>query len=176
MFLLFFTTSILSAQPTIQSIPISQLYEIMYKDSNLTSVQTVDDFISATINKPTYFVYREQGDTIVGDNFTWYDAYGTPQEVNDFMTVAQGTPQQEGKSVRELAENGNVIFIRITKSATYAQEAVFWVVIVFFIIFIGGVTSSLLIWHLDRYDLDPANSLLYVTEGNLIVSGINDHK
>ena len=78
--------------------------------------------------------------------------------------------------IEKINGSNKVIFVQFTREASYKQEAVFWVVIVTLIIFIGFVVSSLTIWHLDRYDLDPANSLLFVTEGNSIVAGTNDPK
>ena len=121
-----------------------------------------------------YFIVREQGDITTGDNYTFYDVSGTKEEMAAFIAAAKMMPNIN-KEIKDLTGK-EIVFVQFTNEATYKQEAVFWVVIVTFIIFIGGVLSSLILWHTDRYDLDTANSLLFVTEGNTIVSGINDPK
>lgn len=122
------------------------------------------------------FVVREIGDNETGDGYQFYDVSGTKEQLAAFKASAQYMTRIDDKNISDINDSKEIVFVQFTNEATYAQEAVFWVVIVTFVIFIGFVLSSLIIWHTDRYDLDPANSLLFVTEGNTIVSGINDPK
>lgn len=146
----------------------------MYEPFGLNGTEPVkaSELTSEKFGK--YFIVREQGDTATGDNYTFYDVSGTKEEMAAFIAAAKMMPNISNE-IKNLTGK-EIVFVQFTNEATYKQEAVFWVVIVTFIIFIGGVLSSLILWHTDRYDLDPANSLLFVTEGNTIVSGINDPK
>lgn len=171
-FLLYF--SVLSV-PNIKSISIEKLYEDMYKCYGLTNSSIplkASDLKTCNIA----FVLRETGDIESGDGYTFYDVSGTKEQLAAFQASAQYMQKYDDTLNTSFNNSHEVIFVQFTREATYAQEAVFWVVIVTFVIFIGFVLSSLILWHTDRYDLDPANSLLFVTEGNTIVSGINDPK
>ncbi|OHT12542.1 hypothetical protein TRFO_17592 [Tritrichomonas foetus] len=161
--------------PKYTTVSVANAYEFMYSTNNWTDTITAEQY-SKVPN--SYFILRQPGDLDDGfgaDGF--FEITGTPQEIAEFRANAAVMTQVTNKTFQQLKSEGSSVYVvELKKSATYAQAATFWVTIVFFIIFIGGVASGLLIWHYDRYDLDPANSLLFVTEGNLIVSGANDPK
>lgn len=171
-FLLFST---IFSVPNIESISIEKLYEIMYEPFGLNGTNPTPASKTTTPSEKIYFVIRQRGDVESGEGYKFYNVKGTKEQIAA-LRASNENNELSDENVTTLNETNRVIFIELTNEATYAQEAVFWVVIVTFVIFIGFVLSSLIIWHTDRYDLDPANSLLFVTEGNTIVSGINDPK
>lgn len=173
----FFLFSIaFAAPPNIEKISVSEMYKIMYEpyELNASTPTTAQECIQK-IKENIAFILRDHGDTTSGSGYKFYNVAGTPEEIAQFTAAAQ-LMNPINDPIEKINGSNKVIFVQFTREASYKQEAVFWVVIVTLIIFIGFVVSSLTIWHLDRYDLDPANSLLFVTEGNSIVAGTNDPK
>lgn len=172
----FFLFSIaFAAPPNIEKISVSEMYKIMYEPYELNASEPRTAAACQNVKPNITFILRDHGDTTSGSGFKFYNVAGTPEEIAQFTAAAQYM-KQINDPIESINGTNLVIFVQFTREASYKQEAVFWVVIVTLIIFIGFVVSSLTIWHLDRYDLDPANSLLFVTEGNSIVAGTNDPK
>lgn len=120
-----------------------------------------------TFDKPGeyQYVFREKGNIETGQNRIFYRVIGTPAEIeklNAFVAYA---------TVSVNVSDDKTIFVMLTKRANYYQLSTFWVTIICIIIFLAAAITAYTLWHCDRYDLDPNNSLLFVTEGSRIVNG-----
>ena len=156
----------------------TELLDEMYQNALGETSIRANDYVK-DLPQERYYVLRQIGDREGGTGYTYYDVQGTPQEIAETKSMLKDMQTRNDTLSDILASNvprENIVFVQFTNKASYYQVAVFWVVIVSFIIFIGGVASGLLIWHFDRYDLDPDNALLFVTEGNSIVTGTNIRK
>lgn len=127
---------------------------------------SLSDYINKFEDPGDYqYVFREKGDIETGQNRIFYRVIGTPAEIeklNAFVSYAQ---------LPVNASTDKTIFVMLTKRADYYQLSTFWVTIICVIIFLAAAITAYTLWHCDRYDLDPNNSLLFVTEGSRIVNG-----
>lgn len=123
---------------------------------------------SYNVNNDHHYVLRDKGDNETGIDYTFYRILGTAEEI----AILKSNFQMINDSETNISDlTGNISFIVLEKSASYYQMSTFWVNIVVWIIFIAFALGGYLIWHCDDYSKDPNNSLLFVTEGNRIVSG-----
>lgn len=65
----------------------------------------------------------------------------------------------------------HVEFISKWKVASYGEMSTFWVSLVTMLIFVFAVIISIGIWTCDHYENDPANSLMFATEGQKLATG-----
>jgi hypothetical protein len=117
------------------------------------------------------YVVRSRGEKLSGWNYTYYYVYGTPAEIAALNATL--TPLYNGSAlVDPLVHNeNNTAFVILQTEASDSQTMLFWANIVVWLLFLGFVAASLIVWHTDNYAKDPANSLLFVTDGNRIVTG-----
>jgi hypothetical protein len=134
---------------------------------------TLDQYQSGTgAAVPGYcYVVRSDGEPTSGWNYTYYYVTGTKAEIaalNASITPILNATEEIRDCVNR---NASVAFVILKSVASEDQTMTFWVNIVVWILFIGFAVSAFLIWHTDNYPKDPRNSLLFVTDGNRLVTG-----
>ena len=119
----------------------------------------------------TCYVIREKGERIITHNYTYYYVYGTKKEIA--LLTKQFEPLIDNETTIEAmhSEGCEINFVILKAEASEYQQSVFWINIVVWAIILAGVLTGLLLWHCDNYAKDPGNSLLFVTDGNRIVTG-----
>ena len=119
----------------------------------------------------TCYVVREKGEAIITHNYTYYYVYGTKKEIA--LLTKQLEPLVDNETtIEEMHRDGcDISFVILKAEASEYQQSVFWINIVVWAIILAGVLTGLLLWHCDNYAKDPGNSLLFVTDGNRIVTG-----
>ncbi|KAH0791633.1 hypothetical protein GPJ56_004480 [Histomonas meleagridis] len=142
----------------------------MQYQMNTQSQQYAVETSSYNINK-TVYVMRDSGEREDGSNYTFYKVTGTTQELAE-LRASLNSIVDPVSNISQYADQGYTVkFFFLEKAASFSQMSTFWVNIVVWIIFIAAALSGYLIWHFDNYSKDPKNSLLFVTEGNRIVTG-----
>ena len=119
----------------------------------------------------TRYLVREKGEAITTHNYTYYYVYGTKKEIA--LLTKQLEPIVDNETtIEEMHRDGcDISFVILKAEASQYQQSVFWINIVVWAIILAGVLTGLLLWHCDNYAKDPGNSLLFVTDGNRIVTG-----
>jgi hypothetical protein len=132
---------------------------------NQTANFSPDDYI----NQPAAsYIVREAGEPTTGYNETFYRVSGTPAEVaqlSSFVTPIYDTDTNISDLTPPYA------FVVLVKEPSFNQMSTFWVTVIVVIVGLVFFIGSLLIWGTDEYAKDPVNSLLFVTDGNRIVTG-----
>ena len=117
----------------------------------------------------TYYVVRQGGELPTGWNYTYYYVSGTKEEIA-ILNTSLSVVLDEATNISSLP-TANVVFLMLKPKASDNQASLFWINIIVWLFLIGGALTALLLWHCDNYAKDPANSLLFVTDGSRIVSG-----
>ena len=150
-------------QTTIMSV--DQFNKKVYSETITSSPCTYDSYLNTT-KTLTYYILREDKDL----NATDLIIQDTPENINQLKAnFSQVT--FDGN----ITEENPVVFVQLQKSASYSQMSTFWVSFISILILVVFGTTALLIWHFDRYDLDPANALLFISEAHKDTSIINEH-
>jgi hypothetical protein len=124
---------------------------------------------NVTLLNSTYVV-RDKGDKITIGTSKYYYVYGTPEEIAALNATLK--PIYRNSTVFPIvAPSDTNVFVILKVEASNSQTMLFWVNIVVWILFLGFVISAITLWHSDNYAKDPANSLLFVTDGNRLVTG-----
>ena len=132
--------------------------------------QDASTYFSAEIPKEC-FVVREKGEMITTHNYTYYYVYGTKAEIALLTKQIELITDNE-TTIEEMRDQGcNITFVIPKAEASEYQISVFWITLIVCIIGVAGLLTGFLLWHCDDYSKDPANSLLFVTDGNRIVTG-----
>ncbi|KAH0792563.1 hypothetical protein GPJ56_003548 [Histomonas meleagridis] len=155
--------------PKYITISVSDFYQMEYEMNTQGTSYAVEPS-NYNINK-TVYVMRESGEREDGSNYTSYKVTGTTQELAE-LRASLNLISDPISNISDYTQQGYTVkFIFLEKAASFSQMSTFWVNIVVWIIFIAAALSGYLIWHFDNYSKDPRNSLLFVTEGNRIVTG-----
>ena len=159
-----------SSAPSYTTISVSEFYQNQFQLN--TQSNTSYALNSSLYNESkTVYVIRETGEREDGSNYTFYKVTGTTQELAE-LKAALNLITDPTSNISDYVDQGYTInFLVLEKEASFSQMSTFWVNIVVWIIFIAAALSGYLIWHFDNYSKDPRNSLLFVTEGNRIVTG-----
>jgi hypothetical protein len=135
---------------------------------------SLDDYNADSDRVSKYcYVVRSAGEPTSGWNYTYFYVTGTKQEIAELnASIASIFNNREEIGDCE-KENGSapVAFVILKAEASEAQVMTFWVNIVVWVIFIGFALAAFLLWHSDNYAKDPLYSLLFVTDGNRLVTG-----
>jgi hypothetical protein len=154
-----------------KTISVSDFASIIWKDAidNGTALNVqLADYLGFAAKG--YFVIPDAGDNIpFSHNYTYYRITGTPKEIAEARKLAN--PIQGPNGTAPLPEGRKVYIVRFVKEASYTQLSTFWVTLVISLLVVGAMLTAFLLWHCDPYAKDPANSLLFVTDGNRIVTG-----
>jgi hypothetical protein len=111
-------------------------------------------------------VFREAGDGETGVNF--WQVYGRPKQIAELKAAFDPVLTNASIANESFSDYAFVVF---KSEADWYDLSTFWVTIVVVIIFLSFVIAAFVVWHCDDYSKDPQNSLLFVTEGNRIVTG-----
>lgn len=165
-----FVASALAWAPTYTRVSVSEFEKMIWqmKAADVNHV-SANQYFSAGGNQ-TYFVIREAGEIPTGWNSTFYYVYGTKAEIA-LLKEQTAVVTDNSTNIESLPAGSNVVFARFEAEANEYQLSVFWINIVVWAMIIGGVVTGLTLWHTDGYAKDPANSLLFVTDGNRLVTG-----
>ena len=146
--------------------------ELIYDDTLGGSSIKLDDYL-AKKDKLTYYIFRES-----------YEA----DQATDYLTV-QDTPENINKlkasfsdvssyvaNISDIDQSKHtIVYLKFEKAASFEQMSTFWVTFISVFILVVFCLVALLIWHFDRYDLDPANARLFISEAHKDSSIINEH-
>jgi hypothetical protein len=158
-------------EPLYKTISVSDFASIIWKDAtgNGTDLNVqLTEYLGAAPRG--YFVIPDAGDNIpFNHNYSYYRITGTPKEIAEARNLAN--PIHEPNGTVPLPKDRTVYVVRFVKEASYTQLSTFWVTLVISLLVVGAMLTAFLLWHCDPYAKDPANSLLFVTDGNRIVTG-----
>jgi hypothetical protein len=166
--LFLFVAGVLCHAPRYERINVSQ-FRLRLQVFNGST--TIDEYKKEEKEKP-YLIFRDPGDMEnMGpetENLSIYwEVYGQPKEIE---ALKANFLHEEGHTVNT-SHPLDYRFVVLKSEADWHQLSTFWVTLIVFLIFIGFAASALILWHCDKYSKDPQNSLLFVTEGNRIVTG-----
>jgi hypothetical protein len=123
------------------------------------------------VNRENFsFVVREPGEPTTGYNHTFYRVIGTPAEIAG-VDAAAIRIYDDSTDIANWTTDTPYAFIVFVKQPSFDQMSTFWVTLIVVIVGLVFFLGSLLIWGTDEYAKDPVNSLLFVTDGNRLVTG-----
>jgi hypothetical protein len=154
--------------PTYTRINASSFLDLIWRSNGDSSANVPADAYSH--DNGTFFVVRAPGDTNTGSNYTFYYVAGTPQEIAAVKAVLPA-PVVNLTIENATAAGAKVYFVLFANEPSFNQLSTFWVSLVVVILGLVFAIGSIVIWGTDNYAKDPANSLLFVTDGNRIVTG-----
>ena len=169
--MLLFLASALCFEGAYTRISVSDFLDLVWTiSSNGDENVAASDYFKEPENCTRYLV-REKGEAITTHNYTYYYVYGTKKEIA--LLTKQLEPIVDNETtIEEMHRDGcDISFVILKAEASQYQQSVFWINIVVWAIILAGVLTGLLLWHCDNYAKDPGNSLLFVTDGNRIVTG-----
>ena len=164
-----FVASALAWAPTYTRVSAAEFQQLVWKlkSGDKTNVAAAEYFAAPAAE--TYFVVREAGEVPTGWNSTFYYVYGTKEEIA--LLKEQTARVTDSETSMEDIPTGKFVFARFEAEASEYQQSVFWINIVVWGMILSGVVTGLVLWACDGYAKDPANSLLFVTDGNRLVTG-----
>lgn len=166
-----FVATALAWAPTYTRVTVSEFEKMIWqmKAADVNHV-SASDYFNTPANPETYFVVREAGEIPTGWNSTFYYVYGTKAEIALLKEQTAIVTDNE-TSMESFPTGTKFVFARFEAESDQYQLSLFWINIIVWAMIIGGVATALTLWHTDGYAKDPANSLLFVTDGNRLVTG-----
>jgi len=149
----------------------------MFNDISGDSNQTLNSVKLADYGKlADTFIYvsREPYENYPNASFINITIQDTPEKINNF-TSSMMVVTNDSYVLPDDLTGYIVVCLKKEKIASYSQMSTFWVTFISLILLVGFSLAALLIWHFDRYDLDPANPLLFISEAHKDTSIINEH-
>jgi len=118
----------------------------------------------------TYYVQRTAGEVPTGWNTTFYYVYGTKEEIAALKATADPVIDAN-MSIADATTKGTVLFVIFKEVSSLDQLSIFWINVVAWLIILAALLTGFTLWAKDDYAKNPANSLLFVTDGNRIATG-----
>jgi hypothetical protein len=155
-------------------ISVSDFNSKIWEDAANTSASNVlvNDYVDASRNG--CFVVRDPGENIpYNSSYLYYHVVGTPKEIAEAKMLANATSGWKWTKLDHPDSHrcGNISIVRFDSEASYIQLSTFWISLIPSLLVVGAMLTAFLLWHFDPYAKDPVNSLLFVTDGNRIVTG-----
>lgn len=111
------------------------------------------------------FVVIQTADGPYPSRYKTVKVIGEPTEIENIKQLV---------STNHTAPDENLIYVSFhkqRKEATYSQQGLLFIPIIAIVILLAAALYAIIMWLRDDYAHDPANSLLFVTEGSRIISG-----
>lgn len=160
---MFFFITLTSSQLTLT---VKEFKETMFTNINGADKTIYNVELSQYGTNADNFIYvtREPYEKDANASCTNITIQDTPENINNF--TREFSVVTEYNYDLKFEEGKTIVYLKTEKAASYRQMGTFWVTLISVFLLVAFCIASLLIWHFDRYDLDPANALLFVTEAH----------